>query len=273
MLTVKYNLVIFKHIILKRINVFNLDQFDIKLNTNFIGRNFIYAEEIDSTNSYLLAKENNININGTVLLAEKQLSGKGRFGRTWISNKGQNLTFSILITDKKILKKNLTLLNFISSLAVALSIENLLQLKVELKWPNDVLINKKKTAGILIQSVSSGNNLEKLVIGIGINVNQNKFTGNFNFPPTSLKNELKQNVNRERFLAEVLNNFEEILKHPGNVLNEWRERCHMIGDKICIIENNTKKYGIFDDIDESGCLLLKQDDKIEKIHFGEVSLT
>ena len=257
--------------------MFNIEAFDIKLDTEFIGRNFIYCEEVDSTNYVLFEKGNRFNQNGTVLLAEKQFKGKGRKDRTWYSAKEQNLTFSILLNNKKYLNEHSQLINFGMSLAVALSIENLFQLRANLKWPNDVLINRKKVAGILLESSSKGNKLEKIVIGVGLNVNQTFFQGNFNVKPTSIKSELNHVVERESLLAEILNNFEEILEkvdsEPEWILNDWRTHCNLIGDKISVTEGDTVKYGIFEDIDDNGYLLLKSDNKIEKIHFGDVSIT
>ena len=256
--------------------MFNLERFDIKLNTEFIGRNFVYTEEIDSTNTYLLNKSNKLSYDGTVLLAEKQNKGKGRKDRVWYSTKDQNLTFSILLNNKKYLGKNLNLINFASSLAVAISIENLYQLKTDLKWPNDILVNGKKISGILFESTSQGNKIDRLVIGIGINVNQTIFQGNYKIAPTSIKLELKEQVDRERLLAELLNNFEEILQklntEPDEILKDWKLRCRLIGEKISISEGDDIKYGIFDDLDSEGFLLLKNKGKIEKIHFGDVSI-
>jgi BirA family biotin operon repressor/biotin-[acetyl-CoA-carboxylase] ligase len=120
-------------------------------------------------------KKNGYNNNGTVVLAEKQTSGKGRKDRVWYSAPETNLTFSILLTKDKFLNNNSSLINFAASLAVAFSIENLYQLKTELKWPNDVLLDGKKTSGILIESTSQGNKIERFVVGIGVNVNQPSF--------------------------------------------------------------------------------------------------
>jgi BirA family biotin operon repressor/biotin-[acetyl-CoA-carboxylase] ligase len=170
---------------------------------------------------------------------------------------------------------NINHLNLAASLAVASAIENLHQLKTELKWPNDVLIDKKKVAGILTETSIKGTKIERVVIGFGINLNQIVFQGDFNFPPTSLKLELKDDIDRENMLAEILNNFEELLldleSKPSVILNEWRNKCQMIGDKITITENDKVKKGIFYDIDDNGYLLLKRNDSIEKIHFGDVS--
>lgn len=256
--------------------MFNLENFDIKLETDLIGRNFIYCDEIISTNSELFSNKQHYKKSGTVLLAEKQLNGKGRKDRTWQSAKGLNLTFSILLNKDIVAELNLNHLNLAASLAVALAIENLYQLRTELKWPNDVLINGKKISGILIETNIKGSNIERVVIGIGINLNQLVFQGEYNYPPTSLKLETGVNVERETILAEVLNIFEELMinlkKEPGSILADWRAKCKMIGDKITITDGEHSKKGIFYDIDDAGYLLLKRNDVIEKIHFGDVSL-
>ncbi len=257
--------------------MFNLENFDIKLGTDFIGRNFIYSEEVESTNTLLLNKQNKFNNNGTVMLAEKQAKGRGRKDRVWYSAKGQNLTFSILLTDKKYLGRHVNLINFAASLSVAVSIENLFQLRTELKWPNDILINGKKTAGILLESSSQGSKIERLVIGIGINVNQSMFQGNFLIEPTSIKVEMNENADRERLLAETLTIFEKNLykldSEPQLIMRDWKARCRLIGEKISVIEGDNVKYGIFDDLDDDGFLLLKSPHgRIERIHYGDVSV-
>lgn len=254
--------------------MFNLEKFDILLDTEFIGRNFIYSDEVESTNSMLFDKKYNFTINGTTLLAETQTNGKGRLGRNWFSIKGQSLTFSILLTKTKHYKINI--INFAASLAVSFSLENLYQLKPELKWPNDVLVNKKKISGILLESTIKKNKVERLVVGIGINVNQNNFKGEFAIEPTSIRLEHGEQVQREKLLAELLNNFENLLttaiESPTSILDDWRERCKMIGEKIEIVHGTKILYGIFDDIDSDGFLILNTKTGYERIHFGDVSL-
>ena len=255
--------------------MFNLEEFDIKLDTDVIGRNFVYCSEIDSTNSALLESKD-FSAHGTVLLAEYQTAGRGRKDdRQWLSNKEQNLTFSILLTED-FSTKNINIVSFTAALSLAQAIENLYQLKVELKWPNDILIHKCKCAGILLESVSKGNEISKIVIGIGINVNQPTFPGKYMIAPTSIKKETKENVSREKLLSEFLNIFEENLKisisEPAKIMNDWKSRCIMIGEKIKIEEGTKITHGIFENVDDSGFLLLKTDKKIERIHFGDVSL-
>jgi BirA family biotin operon repressor/biotin-[acetyl-CoA-carboxylase] ligase len=244
--------------------MFNIENFDIKLETKTIGRNFIYSDDISSTNTFLLDNSAKFE-HGTVILSEQQNEGRGRLNRPWYSNKGQNLTFSILF-NQGLGGINPNHLSLAASLSLSSAIENLYQLKSELKWPNDVLINHKKVGGILLESSSKGSELEKIVIGIGVNVNQTKFNGDFKIQPTSVKYELKREIIREKLLSEILNVLEDhifsLKKNSKKVLDEWREKCRMIGEPVQLDLGKEKKYGIFYDLDANGCLILKTGDKI-----------
>jgi len=254
--------------------LFSIEEFDIKLDTEFIGRNFIYYDEVDSTNSELL-KDDRIKLHGSVMFAEYQLKGRGRRDRNWISEKEQALTFSILLTEKNSSKK-LNFINLAASLAVAQSIENLYQLDIQLKWPNDVMIGNKKIAGILIESTSIKEKIDRVVVGIGVNVNQSSFAGKFIIPPTSIRKEFHKTVKRERLMSEILNEFEEIInkinKDREKILDNWRARCKWIGEKIKIVDGETEIFGLFEDINENGYLILKTRDDKRTIYSGDVSI-
>ena len=256
--------------------MFDFNLFDVKLETSTLGRNFVYLEEIDSTNSFILDKKNKIEHDGSIVLAEKQTKGRGRRDKVWYSEKGLNLNFSILITDKKLLSRNLNILNLGLSLVISNSIDNLYSVQSNVKWPNDVLINGKKTAGILLESNSKGSSIEKLIIGIGVNVNQTSFMGEFNLPPTSIKLVTKKNIEREKLLAEILNNLEDIINRikskPKSILEDWINKCASIGKRIDVDQDGKILTGIFEDLDENGFLLLRIKDKLTKIYFGDISL-
>ncbi|RMD49404.1 MAG: biotin--[acetyl-CoA-carboxylase] ligase [Ignavibacteria bacterium] len=254
--------------------LFNIEEFDIKLNTEFLATNFVYCNEIDSTNDFLMNNDD-YNRHGTVLLAEFQTNGKGRKRRQWSSTRGQNLTFSILL-NKNLKGDRINHYNFGAALALGNAIENLFQLPVEMKWPNDILIKGKKVAGILCESASQGDKITKLIIGIGVNVNQPHFPGKYNLEPTSIRIEFKKEVSREKLLSEFFNIFESVIerieKAPETILNDWRAKCRMIGEKVRIITDEGEQFGKFEDVDENGYLMLRKGDKIEKIHYGDITL-
>lgn len=140
----------------------------------------IHFETIDSTNTYL--KENYEKLdNFTFVSADFQSAGRGRNNRNWKSEKGENLLFSLLIKDKALIDK-------FSSLSVisAFSIIKALNLKrLSIKWPNDIYYKDSKLSGILLEAVTK-NEIECLIIGIGLNVNQREFVGEYKRTPTSL---------------------------------------------------------------------------------------
>ncbi|MBU0474928.1 MAG: biotin--[acetyl-CoA-carboxylase] ligase [Bacteroidetes bacterium] len=252
---------------------FTIEEMDIKLKTNFIGTNFIFYDEIGSTNEELL-NDKSITQHGTVLFADNQVKGRGRLNREWISYKDNSITFSILLTEN-LNSKTINLINLAAAISVAQSIENLFQLDLRLKWPNDVLIATRKVCGILVESISKGDKLERVVIGIGVNVNQPMFEGHYNVPPTSIRKEHGKVVSRERLLAEILNEFEKNLKKvnksPNDILSNWKSKCKMIGEKIKVQDGEKEFFGIFEDIDENGFLLLKDLKGTKKIFSGDVS--
>ncbi|NUN07952.1 MAG: biotin--[acetyl-CoA-carboxylase] ligase [Ignavibacteriaceae bacterium] len=256
---------------------FDISKFYLRLDTEWLGRNLIYTEETSSTNSYLMDKENKVNKHGTVVLAEKQTSGKGRLDRVWYSNEGENLTFSMLFLKKDILSLNPNILNLASSLAVANVLESLHFLKPNVKWPNDVLVNGKKICGILLEAGYAGSTINRLVVGIGLNVNQAYFQGNFMMEPTSVRMETDTVIDREKLLAEILKRYEELLEKvkyaPEVVLKEWSKKCRMIGDRIEVKRGEESLDGIFDEIDGDGYLILRTKQGTERISYGDVSVS
>lgn len=254
----------------------SIEEFDIKLETEVIGRHFTVLEEVDSTNKFVLDSANGIKNDGSVVFAEFQSAGRGRLDRVWTSSKEQNLTFTILLDLQHHSIRHPQLLNFVASIAVARSIENLHMIKTNLKWPNDVMIGQKKIAGILCESVSQGSTISRVAVGIGINVNQPNFSSGYLIEPTSLRIELKQYVSREKLLAEILNNFETNLakleNSPDQLINEWKQFCKMIGDKISVKAGEKEYTGMFDDVTPEGHIVLidNMEDK-HLISFGDVS--
>lgn len=171
------------------------------MKTNFVGRNSIWLENISSTNSFLSdLTAKGMSPEGTVVIASFQQQGRGQRGTTWQSERGKNLTLSILLKPTFIKADEQFALNKAISLGVMDFIaehiaraENESGKKVKIKWPNDIYIGNKKVAGILIENSVIRDCLIQSVVGIGINVNQEEF------PPdipnaTSLKNETGKEI-------------------------------------------------------------------------------
>lgn len=166
--------------------------------------NIIKLNAIDSTNSYM--KKNAIKNNFesfTVVVAEKQTDGRGQLGTVWESDQGKNLTFSVLIKflDFKITQQ------FYLSMAVSLGVLKVLKSQFNsnfhIKWPNDILADKDKVAGILIENSITGNFIKNAVIGIGLNVNQTNFSKEIAYV-TSLKNISGNEINKDELLKDII---------------------------------------------------------------------
>jgi len=193
---------------------FDKNQFTKKLKTQFIGKNSIYFERLNSTNDFAceIEKKSDSSIikedlNGTVILSEIQDIGRGRFNRDWMSPRG-GLWFTIILATK-LKEKDLPKMNLLAAISVAEILITKYRLKVTVKWPNDIYCNECKLAGILSETEKIDNSIY-LNVGIGINVNiDSSFFANLKLKATSIMDLLGRKLKREILLAEILLNFEK----------------------------------------------------------------
>ncbi|MCX6197771.1 MAG: biotin--[acetyl-CoA-carboxylase] ligase [Bacteroidetes bacterium] len=146
------------------------------MDTLFIGKNIVALESVDSTNNYakdLLAKEKPVE--GTIVLAREQHSGRGQMGNVWQTEAGKNLTLSVILYPDFLDADKQFYLNMAISMAVKDFCESVLNDEIKIKWPNDIYHRDNKLGGILIENTISGNRISSSVVGIGINVNQQEF--------------------------------------------------------------------------------------------------
>jgi BirA family biotin operon repressor/biotin-[acetyl-CoA-carboxylase] ligase len=168
-----------------------------------LGVPLIRLDQVDSTNSCAsrLIKSGDA-LEGTVILAEVQTLGRGQKGNTWESRKGMNLTFSFILMPAFLEAHR----HFYLLMSISMGILDLLRqegIKSQIKWPNDMVTENRKIGGILIENSMKGNSLSSSVVGIGLNVNQTRFTfkgGN----PTSIKLELGHAIDRENLFADAM---------------------------------------------------------------------
>lgn len=186
---------------------FDVSIFNKKLTTQWLGQEFRYFASLPSTNTYVKRLDAEEVVQGTVVLTDNQLRGRAQYDRKWESQPGQNLTFSMVFKPRH----NMGFHVLTMACALAL-IEQLKDVQSGacpyIKWPNDVLLNDKKVAGLLTETVFLGNKLDRLIIGIGLNVNQQTYHSDLVDKATSIRLETNRIISREDFLSRLLSRIE-----------------------------------------------------------------
>jgi BirA family biotin operon repressor/biotin-[acetyl-CoA-carboxylase] ligase len=173
------------------------------METLFIGKNSLFLHEVESTNTYAMNLLRDVNpIEGTIVYTDNQTHGKGQRGALWTSKIGQNMTVSVILKPQFLSLDKTFYLSKISALAVYDVLTDILansQYDIKIKWPNDILVNQRKIAGILIENNFTTHSIQYSVIGVGLNVNQVEF-GDFERTAISLKLLASKDVDRKMIL-------------------------------------------------------------------------
>lgn len=257
------------------------------MNLNFLNKELakdkllhkiIYFDELDSTNNY--AKRNALE-NDTLILTSYQTNGIGRFNKTWETCRGKNLTFS-LVKNFKLGIDEIHLINFYSSYILCQILKQYLipfqNLEISLKWPNDILLNGKKIAGLLLDVKNLKNNLKKFIIGIGININQKEFSSDIIYKATSLSIETNIETTLESILIDFIKNFYDqlyYLKMREALIQNWIMNSKIMGRKVNfkMVDDDIEKEATVINIDYDGGLrLMFSDGDKSKFYSGEISL-
>ncbi|HEY8444859.1 MAG TPA: biotin--[acetyl-CoA-carboxylase] ligase [Bacilli bacterium] len=226
----------------------------------------VYFDTLPSTNTYL--KDNyQAYDDKTVIICNNQTSGHGRLSRKWEMEPGKNIAMSILLKPKT---KDISRLSLLTSAAVFLSLKEYTK-NLQIKWPNDILLNKRKVCGILLESIFR-EQLEALIIGIGINVNSINFSNEIANKATSLKIELHKDIDIDIIIDDILINFDNLYEKYLQDKHEYLEICRkyssVIGKDVIINNKNVKVLNILD----NGNLLIDNGKFQEELNFGEITL-
>jgi len=228
-----------------------------------------YFNSIGSTNDEALAWAADDALDGSVVIADQQVKGRGRLGRSWVTHPGSALAFSLVIRPSAKEAGQLALFSPLAGLAVAQAIGNL-QLPVQIKWPNDVLIRFRKTCGILAESVWQDNQVHGVVIGVGINVASASVppADQVQFPATCIEEELGSPVDRWQLLHDVLQAFFERRGQVGSpeFIQAWQERLAFKGEPVTLSNSGGNTInGILLGVSAEGNLKILQADGVEKL--------
>lgn len=181
------------------------------LKTKFIARNMVYYKNIDSTQKEAKKLAKNKILNGTIIITENQTEGKGTHGRTWESNPFENATFTIILYPECNIKNLENITTQIAN-SICLAIKELYNIELEIKKPNDLIINGKKIGGILTEIDTIGEIVKELFIGIGFNVKQTRFSKELENSATSLYLNNVKNANVEDVICAICNNLEILIE-------------------------------------------------------------
>jgi len=248
------------------------------LNTKFLGKRVYYFDSTDSTQNFAMEIASNDKENGTVVISKKQTGGRGRMKRKWKSPTG-GIWMSIIIHPKFDVSYT-TLVPIATSLALCMAIEKILKIKPELKWPNDVTLKGKKVAGVLVDTSIISNEIENMVLGIGINfkikphelASTIKKTPNFYGVATLVKKNERALPLVHQFLYELENVFQLInSRRIRKIKNEWTKRSSTIGRNVSIITSEGNVNGKAVKIDSDGALIISKGKKAERILVGDIT--
>lgn len=238
--------------------------------------NICYYDSVGSTNDEIKMMAEQQAPEGTVVIADRQTAGKGRRGRQWTSVSGENIYMSFLLRPSFEPEKA-SMVTLVCAMAVREAIEKQ-GLSPVIKWPNDIILNGKKTCGILTEMSTQMECINYIVPGIGVNVHQTEFPDEIRNVATSLSLEKQGMYRRGQIAADILVAFEKyygLFTQTGD-LSLLKDAYHKylanMDREIRLLDTNGTRTGIARGIDDQGCLIAEIDGRTEHIMSGEVSV-
>ena len=247
------------------------------LTTKWLGRIIYFHDAVESTNLLAIELAQQGAPEGTVVLADQQLGGRGRGSRSWHSPAGVGIYCSIVLRPKTAAAKA-QFITLMAGVSIVKAIARCTGLSPRVKWPNDVLINERKVAGILLESRMSGRQIDHSVIGFGINVNNGSadLPEDIRVKASSLLMELRKPVDRGTLLIDIFSELERLYHVFQDedfpiILEQWRQSSSTLGQKVRIWQKDEATEGIAVDLSEDGGLLVRlEGGKQIVIHAGDV---
>lgn len=247
------------------------------LECRLVGSQVRCLDETDSTNLQACRLGDEGEADGLVVIADRQSSGKGRLGRQWESPAGVNLYASILLRPP-ILPFEAPKLTFLSAVAVCRAINSCTGLQATVKWPNDILLDGAKVAGLLNEMSSETDQVHYVVLGIGVNLNMrvDQFPADLRYPATSLAIIAGQPVSRLDFTRTLLQEIDalyQVYLEQGStpIMSAWTELCDLTGKSVQVDCNDLRIEGTMIGLAEDGALLVRdKTGNIESVYAGDV---
>jgi BirA family biotin operon repressor/biotin-[acetyl-CoA-carboxylase] ligase len=244
------------------------------LTNKIIGNPFIELNTVDSTNNYAMQQVKKGHAkHGTAYFAREQFAGKGQRNKQWLSAKNENIILSVILETNKLLLSQQYFLNVISSLAVFNLFNNYTTNNFKIKWPNDIYWQDRKTGGILIENVISGNILKYAVVGFGLNINQTAFNPSLK-NPSSLKQITGKDYDvvelSQQLCDELALTFNRLINGDINdLMNEYNQHLYKKNSIVKFKKDMVVFGGKIIKVDEAGRLIVQTSFE-EAFEFGSV---
>jgi BirA family transcriptional regulator, biotin operon repressor / biotin---[acetyl-CoA-carboxylase] ligase len=245
------------------------------LNTKFIGRKIYYLQRCSSTMDIAMQLASDNPSEGTIILAESQTKGRGRLGRHWVSPRYKGIYFSLMLKPK-IPPSQAAVLTLLAAVSICEAVKAATGITCSIKWPNDILVNNKKLGGILTELEAELDRVNFVIIGIGINVNNEP--GELLRGAVSLKSlsNSQKKVDRLELLREILRKIESNYflfqeKKAAAILEKWKSYSLTLGQRVKISSSRAQVQGRAVAIDIDGGLLVEKDSGgLQKFMSGDV---
>lgn len=247
------------------------------LQSSAIGRSLEFFDKIDSTNTYALDNIQDLT-HGTVILTDHQYRGKGRLGRSWHADLGKSVALTIVLKPK-FDSQQAVLLTQLTAAALVKALEP--DWSASIKWPNDILIDGRKAAGILVESHFSGSELAGIVIGTGINTNlsREELPEDLKSKATSLAIEKNKVIDPNLIITSFLSWFDTFYTawsesmDASPFISVCREKSGLIGKEIAVHHDQTSKSARVIDISNEGELVIRYRDTNEIDHLNSLNFS
>lgn len=241
------------------------------------GYKIIYEEEVDSTNNYAKRMAEAGENEDALIVTDSQTAGRGRKGRSFASERGKGI-FMTILKHPKLEPQRASMLTIVAAMAAREGIYKATGLECSIKWPNDIVYNGRKICGILTEMSAEMQNINYVVIGIGINTSQDNFSEDIKEVAVSIKMTGKKTVKRSTIIAEVMKSFDKYFDKFEEtaglafIREEYNKYLVNAGNKVKIISDSGDYEAVALGIDNEGRLLVNKEGRLIKIVSGEVSV-